>query len=349
MVILLLGSMILYACNSQAPEATATIPPSATPESSATVVQTPIIETQEPTPILTQSLVVLVTPPGADETISEQLSTVLAELAADEGLDFEIRNSFTQDDLSAEIKVLVALPPDPGLANLAQTAPAIQFLGLFIPDLEPAANLTVIDDQAIRPENIGFLAGYLAAVITPEWRVGVISTSDSSESIDHRQGFLNGAVFFCGICRQIYPPYFNYPLFSEAPASSNPQEWQAVADTLINSAVETVYFAPGTGDDTLLEHLAAADINLIGTTPPPPGLQDHWIATITGDVQSGVRAAWPDLIAGQGGATFSTPLMVTDTNADLFSPGRQRLIEELIGELSAGFIDTGVASNPSSP
>jgi hypothetical protein len=341
--------MILFACNSTVPEDTATIPPSATQESKVTVAQTPTSEAQPATPILSNKLVVLVAPSGADATASELTSLTLSELAAAEGLDFEVRPSFTQDDLSPEIKLLIAVPPDPGLSELAQTAPATQFLGISIPGLEPADNLTVIHSDEIRPDNIGFLAGYLAAVVTPEWRVGTISNSDSAEGVNHRQGFLNGAVFFCGLCRQTYPPFLNYPLYAEAPVASSPQEWQSVADILIDNAVQTAYIAPGTGDETLLEYLAAADINLVGTTSPPAGLEDQWIATISGDIPAALHTAWPDLIADQGGAVLPAPLTVTNINPDLFSPGRQRLVEKLVNELSAGFIDTGVGSNSSSP
>jgi len=348
-VALLFGSMILFACSSTVPEDTATILPSTTPESTATVAQTTTTEAPPATPFLSKTLVVLVAPPGADETVSEQTSLTLSELAAAEGLDFEVRPSFTQDDLSPEIKILVAVPPYPDLSELAQAAPATQFLGITIPGLEPADNLTVIHNDEIRPDSIGFLAGYLAAVVTPEWRVGTISNSDSAEGVDHRQGFINGAVFFCGLCRQTYPPFLNYPLYAEAPTASSPQEWQTVADILIDNAVQTAYIAPGTGDDSLFEYLAKAGINLIGTSSPPAGLEDQWIATISGDISSVLRIAWPDLIADQGGAILPVPLTVTNINPDLFSPGRQHLVEKLVNELSAGFIDTGVAPNSSSP
>lgn len=347
---LLLGCFILYACNPTGPEDTATILPSAIPQTKATEAQTPTTEAQPAaTPILSKTLVVLVAPPGAEASVSDPLSLTLSELAAAEGLDFEVRPSFTQDDLSPEIKLLIAIAPDPGLSQLARAAPETQFLGILIPGMAPGDNLTVIHDAEIRPDNIGFLAGYLAAVVTPEWRVGTIGTSDSADGIDHRQGFINGAVFFCGLCRQTYPPFLNYPIYAEAPAASGPQEWQAVADILIGNAVESAYVAPGTGDQALLEYLATADISLIGSTPPPSGLQDHWIATITADISAAVRNAWPDLIAGQGGADYPALLTVTEINPDLFSPGRQRLVEKLIDELTAGFIDTGVASNSSSP
>ena len=348
-IIILLGSTIFAACNTGATETTPAISSSATPEIDTPTAPTQTSESLPPTPILAQTLVVFVVPPEADPATSEQIATTLSELAAAEGLDLEIRPSFTREDLSAEIKILAAISPDPGLADLAGSAPAIQFLGIAIPGLEPMGNITVIDDQGISEGDIGFLAGYLAAVVSPEWRMGTISTSDTPGGQDHRNGFLNGAVFFCGLCQQIYPPFLNYPLLGEATSASTPEEWIGVANTLIDSAVETAYIAPGAGDNSLFEYLAGAEINLIGTSAPPPGLEASWIGTIGGDFQSAVRAAWPGLVSDQGGAKHTVKLTITNINPELFSPGRQRLVEKMLAELSAGFIDTGVNTGPSSP
>ena len=338
--------MLLFACSPPVSEPTPLSPPTSTPESISTEIQTLPIETEKPTIIPSQTKVILVAPPEVALTEFEGLASTLEELAESEDLDFEVRSSFTQQDLSPDLKIVAAIPPDPGLAELARAAPAIQFLGIAIPGLEPAPNLSIIDTQEISPDRIGFLAGYLAAVVAPEWRVGVISTNDTPEGVSQQQGFLNGAVFFCGLCRQTYPPFNSYPMYVEAPSGSSPQEWQTVGDILIDQAVQTAFIAPGVSDESLIEHLASAGINLIGTVPPPPGLRDQWIATISGDISSALRAIWPDLITDQGGASLPALLTVTHINPDLFSPGRQRLVDNLIVELSSGFIDTGVVTSP---
>lgn len=347
-LILLAGSMLLSACSPTETEIAATPAPSASPESTITVTLTPTAEQVATTPPLLQQTVVLIAAEEAEESLRQIAVEVLSELAAADGLEFEVRSTLSQTDLSPQVRVVAALPPDPGLAALAESAPETQFLGIAIPGLEPRSNLTVISADGIRPDTIGFLAGYLAAVATPEWRVGVINSS-SGVDIDHREGFLNGVVYFCGLCRQTYPPYFNYPLFSEAPAGATSPEWQAAADILVNSAVNTVYITPGSGDETLLEYLAEAGVNLIGTTPPPDGLIDQWIATVSGDISSALQQAWPDLITGQSGAVYSAPLAVTHINPDLLSPGRQRLVDKMIAEISAGFIDTGTGTTSDSP
>ena len=346
--LLLLSGMVLSACSPTEAESTATQAATASPVVIASPSATPLEPTQEATPIFTHSKVVFVAGPQADPVLADQISRTLSELAASEGLDFEQRTSFSLDDPTAEIKVLAAIPPDPGLAALAQTAPATQFLGIAIQDLEPAANLTIIDDQDASPDQVGFLAGYLAAVATPEWRVGVISSSDSTEGISQRQGFINGAVFFCGLCRQTYPPFNTYPMFAEAPGNSSPSEWLILADNLITNAVQTVYIPPGVGDDSLLEYLADAGINIIATISPLPGHKDRWIAIISADYPAVIHSAWSDLLAGQGGSVISAPLTFTDPNFNLFSPGRQHLVEKMLAELSSGYIDTGVVTPPGS-
>lgn len=347
---ILISGWLLYACNSQEtpspsiPPITSTASiasieaqPSATPESTDTPDTPP------------QSTVLLVLPSETDPGQYDELTSMLSELAANEGLDFEIRSSLKVEDLSLSHRIVVAVPPDPGLTELAQAAPRTQFIGIGFPDLELSPNLSVIDTQGTTPGDIGFLAGYLAAVVTPEWRVGAITVSDTANGVLHRDGFLNGAVFFCGLCRQTYPPFNTYPMYVEAPAGSTPQEWQSAAGILIDQAVHTAYIPPVVGDDRLLEYLAGAEVFLIGATPPPPGLEDHWIATISVDIDTALRTAWPDLIAGQGGLNIPIRITLTDVNPDLLSPGRQRLVENLISELEAEFIDTGVGDSQDTP
>ena len=343
---LLLSSLILFACTPTSPEPTAIQVSPSPSEVSAPPTAILVEPTEEATPIITQSKVVFVAAPTADTVLTEQIARTLSELAAAEGLAFEQRTSFSLDEPKAEIKLMAAVPPDPGLADLAQSAPATQFLGIAIPGLEPAANLTVIDDRGTSPDKAGFLAGYLAAVATPEWRVGVISSSDTSAGVAQRDGFLNGAVFFCGLCRQTFPPFNTYPMFAEAPANASSSDWLTVADTLIDNAVQTVYVPPGVGDQSLFEYLAEAEINILATISPLPGHKSRWIAVISADYPQVIRDIWPNLMAGQSGEVLSAPLTFTDPNFDLFSPGRQHLVEQMLIDLSAGFIDTGVPISP---
>ena len=51
---------------------------------------------------------------------------------------------------------------------------------------------------------------------------------------------------------------------------------------------------------------------------------------------------WPVFVAETGNQVFTVPLAVTDINLDLLSPGRQRLVEETLSEVLAGYVDLGL-------
>lgn len=342
-LIFVLSSIILTACNSPVLGTSLPSPISSTASSPATEIQQPSeTSTQPPSEIPPPSRVLLVVPPGADPAQADALQTELEKLSAAEGLEFEVQPALAPGNLTPDIRLVVAITPDPGLASLAATAPDIQFLGIGIPGLTPTANLSLIGSQGLVPDQQGFLAGYLAAVVTPEWRTAVMSISDTPGGIATRQGFLNGVVFFCGLCRQTYPPFYSYPMYVELPGGASPAEWQAAASILQDKFVQTVYLAPGAGDEMLLTYLAEAGLHLIGSQTPPADIQEAWIATVGPDTITPLQEIWPDLMNGVGGADLPAALSVSDINPELFSPGRQHLVEDLSQELQSGFIDTGV-------
>ena len=270
------------------------------------------------------------------------MQTLLTEQSRPAGWRVQVRPSLTQADLGEQVRVVVSLPPDPGLANLAAAAPGTRFVAVGMPDVQPAKNLFVVGAQGDRPDRQGFLAGDIAASITPDWRIGVINREDTGAGKAARQGFFNGATYYCGLCRSTYPPFYEYPLYAELPAQASQAEQQAAADYMIDHAAKTVYVYPGAGDEALLEYLAQNGVNLIGGVTPPQAAQSQWVASIQPDLLKAVRDLWPRLLKGEPGASVDVPLAITNANPALFSPGRQRLAQTTLDDLLAGFIDTGV-------
>lgn len=303
-------------------------------------------ETSAPTKTAEPPRVLLVAANQPGMTQHAELEATLEELATKAGLEFETSPVLTPADLTPGLKLVVVLPPDPGLAGLAAEAPDTQFLAIGIPGLAPGANLSLISPGGFPADQMGFLAGYMAAVVTPEWRVGMVGVSDTEQGVQTRQGFLNGVVFFCGLCQQTYTPFYTYPMYVELPVAASQTEWQAAADVLVDKAVRTAFIAPGAGDDELLAYLAEAGVQLIGTSSPPPDAQDQWIASITPDVIPTLIIMWPDLLAGKGGLSQPASLTISEINPELFSPGRQRLVEEMVDNLASGVIHTALQPTP---
>jgi hypothetical protein len=95
-------------------------------------------------------------------------------------------------------------------------------------------------------------------------------------------------------------------------------------------------------DAALLDTLAQAGVQIIGSSTPPPQFVDQWVASINLDEMGALRQIWSRLLAGEGGLNLSTPLALGERNAALFSLGRQRLVDKMLTDLLAGYVDTGV-------
>ena len=118
------------------------------------------------------------------------------------------------------------------------------------------------------PDQQGFIAGVIAAMLSNDWRVGVISLSDTVEGHAARTGFLNGVVYFCGLCRPAHPPFYEYPLVYELPSTATSAEWQEAANYMVDHDVLAVYVFPQAGDESMLSILAAGKINIISSGEP---------------------------------------------------------------------------------
>ncbi len=285
-------------------------------------------------------LAILVVPANLDaETLNLYQKTVY-DLAQASGMRFQVWNSLTTADLDPGLKVVVALPPDPGIAALAAAAPQVQFLAINIPGITPGGNISVLGSST-QQDMAGFLAGYTAAMITDDYRIGMMMPKGNADALRALNAYAAGMVYYCGICRPFYYLPWTFPQYLEIPAEENKDNYHAWADILINQyKVRTIYLYPDIATPDLINYLGTAGINMIGTVSPeqrPAG----WVMTIQPDVIKAIQNAWPGLISGQGGVTVQSPLGLGDIDPSLLSPGRQRLVEQTLIDLQAGRISTG--------
>jgi hypothetical protein len=337
-ICVILFGMVLSACQPVSPtsQPVLTVPVASTPTQpeapSAVPAQTPT-ETQ-PVP-----LAVLLAPAGNDPVLAESLRVALEGPITQAGLRWEMRTEL--DPQEPGLNLVIALPPDPGISELASQASQVQFVTVGMEDLPPMANLSQVSGEN-RYDQQGFIAGAIAAMLTPDWRVGAISTGDTPDGLAARNGFLNGAVYFCGLCLAYHGPIFDYPLYVEIPSNASQVDWQAAVDALVSQAVNTVYVYPGVGQADLLKALAQAGMNIISSGTPPEDIKAQWVASITTDPVAPILEHLPDLLAGKGGIDMTAPVVIQEVNPALFSPGRQSLAEKIREDILGEVIDTGV-------
>jgi hypothetical protein len=223
----------------------------------------------------------------------------------------------------------------------------VQFLAINIPGLMAGGNVSVLGGGA-QGDVAAFLAGYTAALLTDDFRIGMILPKDNPEAQQASASFRNGMIFYCGLCRPIFFPAFClaenlqscFPQFVEIPTEEDPSRYSPYADYLIiQRRVLAIYTHPAVADPDLLTYIGTTGAYVIGTSTPEPR-PAGWVMTIQPDVIKAIQAAWPQLVGGQGGITVQSPLGLSDVDPTILTPGKQRLVQETLDELQAGRINT---------
>jgi hypothetical protein len=331
-IVCIVIAIILSACGAGESAATSTSIPTDTLIVPPTATATPIIP-----------LAVLVIPADLDPDTSNLYQKTVYDLAQASGFRFQVLNSLTPEAVEPGLQVVIALPPDPGIAALAAAAPQVQFLAINIPGVSPGGNISVLSGGA-QSEIAAFLAGYTAALTTEDYRIGMIIPKDNPDAIRALNAYANGMKFYCGICPRLFFHQWGYPQYVEISAEEDPANYDAYADILIlQYKVATIYLYPDIAIPDLYTYIGTTGTSMIGTVSPeqrPAG----WIMTIQPDIIKAIQNAWPDLASGKGGITVQSPLGLSDIDSSLLSPGKQRLVEQALNDLQAGLINIG--ANP---
>jgi hypothetical protein len=335
----IITAMVLSACGSKEPSTTATPLPSETPIIPPTLTAT-----------ATVPLAILILPTDLDAETSNLYQKTVYDLAQTSGYRFQVRNSLTPSEVTEPgLQIVIALPPDPGIAALAAAAPQVQFLAINVPGIAAGGNVSALAGNP-QSDVAAFLAGYTAALVTEDYRIGMINPKDDPEAQKSAAAFRNGMTFYCGLCRPVFFPTFClvenlqscYPQYIEIPPDEDPSRYGPYADYLIlQRNVETIFVYSAVAEPDLLSYIGTTGVWLIGAATPekrPAG----WVMTIQPDVIKAIQNAWPQLTAGQGGLTVQSPLGLNDIDPSLLPPGKQRLVQETLDGLQSGLITTGV-------
>jgi len=326
LILILLLLLALPACKSSQP----------TPE---VLLETPVVPTaaSSPTPTVPAApLAVLLAAPESDPNTLAQLQPVVEQAAAQAGLTFEVRQALDPAAVPAELKLVVALPPAANLQQSIAAAPNTQFIALVVPGLTAAPNLTEITGSGQRAAKEGFMAGYIAAVMTEDYRVGVLYSNNDPA---YGNGFVTGTRYFCGLCQQLYPPFYDYPLSYQIPIGADAGTWQGAADVLIASSVKTMYIAPDISDNALYEYLAQNGVMILGGVTPPTSVAGNWLASVQLDVPTTLAQTIPLVLQNGAQGQVGAQLSVLNTNAGVMGNGYLTNFNEIANMLETGIID----------
>lgn len=319
---------ILVACGQATPEATPTPIPTDTPIPTATF-----------TPPPSTPLAILVLPADMDQAMYDLYQTTVYDLAEQAGFRFQVRNTLSELDLEPALRVVITLPPDPGpgIAALAAAAPQTQFLAINIPNIAAGGNISVLANT-VQTDVIAFMAGYIGAMITDDYRIGMIYPDGNAEALRALEAYTNGKTYFCGICRPYYYLPYDFPQSIQIPVEEPPENYGGYAVYLIQQReVDFIFVYPDIATPELMAYIGSSGAVQVGSATQG-NIPLYWAASLSSDTIGAIQAAWPSLIAGQGGQAVQSPLGLTDVDPNLLSPAKQAQAEQVLAELLAGRI-----------
>lgn len=289
-------------------------------------------------------LVILVLPADLPREEAELYQKTVYDLAQAHGMRYQVRNTLSKEDVLMEgesLEVVIVFSEGIDLAVLAEEAGRVQFLAVNIPGLPDMPNISTIGAEGVAIDRQAFMAGYIGAMITEDYRIGILTLNDN-DGLMAEAAFANGMQFYCGLCQKAYGPWYDYPIHIEIPSDELASRHPAYADPFLNYEAPLVYVYPEIATPELLDSMAQKGLYLISEDMPMEYLQSNWVVSLKPEILPAIQAIFPELLAGNGGQRLSIPIVLDDVNTELLSAGKQRLVQETLDDLQTGFIGTGI-------
>ncbi|MBN2556110.1 MAG: hypothetical protein JXA97_09260 [Anaerolineales bacterium] len=263
--------------------------------------------------------------------LAETLARRILETGGAFSMDESMETAVVDDTVA-----LIVFVDQPELAGAwAQLNPETQVISIPAYAGEMMDNLLNLGPAAIPLEQIGFLAGYAASLIAPDWRTAILTDVQSDPGDVLENAYYQGGKFFCGLCRPERPPYEDYPLLLNLDPGDE-SSWQRVSEIIRTAGIDVIYIEPGTLDPDKIAYLEDAGVQWIGSElenyPGSPAL------LIAFDPASVLEEHWEELMLRPQGGVLPLPLIVVGVREDEVSPGRYAVIRAIGDDLENGFI-----------
>jgi len=182
-----------------------------------------------------------------------------------------------------------------------------------------------------------FIAGYLSAMISNDWRVGGLLPSMTYHNTAADVVFQNGVVFLCGRCAPTFGPIVDFPITTLLSLpEDNDATLQAYGEISTNK-INTLYIPSAYLFDDLVILLKQSGVTIVSDTKPAID-QSEWIDYSIVDNLSGLIMDALSVSDEQDELVTKPVLFSVYATGKELSPGKSDFINNMIENLQAGFI-----------
>ncbi len=334
--VLLFGLVLVLALAACTPGITETEEPITAPETETPATEAPEIQ-ETPLAPVGPPTVLIVSGDGYDRSVFSRLESLVEAKAADAGLQLVVLEGITPEMITPEVQVVIGVGANLDINGLAMSSPAVQFLAIGDATTNVANNVSLIGDPANDMRQQAFIASYLTALVSRDYKIAALLPSDHPDLDVLGESYILGGRYYCGICQPLFPPYNAFPQWRGLDSEPGEGAFRPMLTNLFDIGVDVVYVHQDLAEPDLFVYLNELGIKAIGDRSPDM-LRNNWVATVTVDPVPALQELWPDLLAGNPGVQKSAGIRLIDVEMGLISEGRIRFFNEVAAELQAGMI-----------
>ena len=292
--------------------------------------ETPV-PTETPTPLPQREKIVFI-PSDEVPGVTDPLSKAMEQICS----AYDCETAANEDSITEDTNFAVFAKVPTALSSLVQRFPNTRFVVVDAPSVRYDGAWVIGYDEAFLP----FLAGLATASNAYDWRSAGLLPSDSTLWGAHaEEAFVNGAHYMCGNCRPTLSPYVNFPLVISLPASSAPDQWSAQFDEAQRSFIYTAFLADEAVSEALLQKLVTLNVQMIGLSEPPAGLEANWLASVNFDWADTLNQIISRSLSGETQGTQPLILkIVPGALSEDFSEGKTLVLRRAYDLLLSGFL-----------
>ena len=289
--------------------------------------------TETPTPLPQREKIAFVPSeevPGITENLTKALEPLCAEV-------YDCRTAANEDAVEPDADVIIFAKEPTALTSIKERFPQAHLIVVSDPKTTSSPGVWTIQyDPAFLP----FLAGLATAGNAYDWRCAGLLPTDSplwgSNAADY---FANGAHYFCGNCRPALAPYVNFPIVISLPGESSPESWSAQFDEAQRNFIYTAFLSDEAMSQELLQKLISLNVQMIGVSAPPAGLEGNWLATINFDWGATLNQIIFRTLNGETEGTMPLILsVIPGALTEDFSSGKALLLQRAYEDLLSGIL-----------
>lgn len=264
-----------------------------------------------------------------DQTVLTQLTSTLTELG------YEVLSAGETPDTGQSFSHVLLFGPTQETISHFQSD---NFERLLI--VQESAGLSTGKPTTILKMRIAdrlFIAGYLSAILSNDWRVGGLLPAIEYQNTSAEKIFQNGVEFMCGRCSPTFGPIVNFPVTTTLSSPEDNEGTLQAFSEISPNKINILYIPSAYLFDDLVILLHQSGITIVSDSVPGQDRSDWIDYAIVDDLSNLILESISESEQNEDLQIVPISYSVEAITAEL-SPGKNNFITLMINDLQKGFI-----------